>query len=136
MSRRRTDLQKVLLAKLTSSLSEKVTQQLSRLGVVTVTPELETDIRDALEKQSCEFINLSLQPESAVRTLTDIRQKDPHLLILLIIGGETSEECSPLGVRAHASGGGSRLSPTERTQAVLHHLGVTRTDCGIGALTG
>ena len=88
MSRRRTDLQKVLLAKLTSSLSEKVTQQLSRLGVVTVTPELETDIRDALEKQSCEFINLSLQPESAVRTLTDIRQKDPHLLILLIIGGE------------------------------------------------
>ena len=127
---------KVLLAKLTSSLSEKLTQQLSRFGVVTVAPQLETDIRDVVAKQLCELITLSLQPELAVRTLADIREKDPHLLILVIGGGEDSEECSPLAVRSPESGIGRRVSPNARTQAVLDHLGVTRTDCGVSALTG
>ena len=137
MSCKPTPVQKILLARLTDTLSEKSTQQLSRIGVITVPPQLEADIRDAFESQSRKITDISLRPELAIRTLTDIHQQNPHLIIMMIIGGENPEECSELPVESYASGGTTSPSPNERTEPVLHHrLGVTRTDSGGRGLTG
>jgi DNA-binding NtrC family response regulator len=136
MSWKRTPVQKILLAKLTGPLSEKSTQQLSRIGVMTVPSQLETDIRDAFETRSAKFANISLPPELAVRTLTDIHQQDPHLIIMMIIGGENSGDCSALPVASTASDDATSPSTNERTETVLPGIGVTRTDCSGRDLTG
>src|SRR5687768_11080179 len=113
MSWKRTPVQKILLAKLTGPLSEKSTQYLSRIGVITVPSQLETDIRDAFETQSAKVADISLLPELAVRNLTDIHQRDPHLIIMMIIGGENSEDRSALPVASTASDGATSISTNE-----------------------